>query len=942
MTVSSPVVVDRLRAAERGRPQHLADPAPELSWSVRTDLPGWTQRSAEIEVTLDGDPSTHRVEGPASQHVPWPARPLRAYETASVRVRVAGTDGSESGWSDAVELVTGPLGPADWEASLVTAAADPGERGTIRLRTVVDVPGDVVRATLSATSHGVHELVVDGTVVGDEVLNPGWTAYDRRLAFQTYDVTALLRPGRLVLGATVAPGWFGELYGFQGHTSRRYTGPLALSAQLRLERADGSVTSVVTDGSWEATTTGPTLEATIYHGETYDSRLADDALMDPAVPLPDAAPAVVVDADVERLVPQSSPPVRRHESLPVREVLTSPSGATLLDFGQNLVGWLRVRASGPAGTTITLRHAEVLEDGELGVRPLRVAEATDRWTLAGTGDETWSPRFTFHGFRYAEVSGWPGALDPTAIEAVVVHSDMERTGDLSTGDEMLDQLHRNVVWGMRGNVLSLPTDCPQRDERLGWTGDIQVFSPTASYLYDADGFLRSWLEDLAHEQADADGVVPFVVPAALRGGMPPAAAWGDAATVVPMTLWERFGDVEVLRRQYPSMRAWVEALRRTTQDGDLWTGGFQFGDWLDPAAPPDDAARARTDADIVASAYYHRSTRLLADAAALLGHDDDAERYGALAERIALAFRETYVTPRGRMTSDAQTAYALALVFDIVEDEQVRARMGDRLADLVRAHGYHIGTGFVGTPIVLDALTSTGHVDTAYRLLQQTENPSWLYPVTMGATTVWERWDSMLPDGSINPGEMTSFNHYALGAVADWMHRVLGGLAPGAPGYAVVEVAPVPGGRVRRAHATLDTGYGRVDVRWTWHDGDFDLAVSVPPGTTARVRLPGTDDVVEVGSGSHTWRTPLPEPSATGEPVTLDSSMAAVVDDDEVRRAVLAVCEEVGYENARDWSDRGRWRTDTTLRQALQMPGPDAAPRIAAALEEIASARMRG
>ncbi|MFJ8795149.1 family 78 glycoside hydrolase catalytic domain [Streptomyces sp. NPDC102462] len=417
----------------------------------------------------------------------------------------------------------------------------------------------------------------------------------------------------------------------------------------------------------------------------------------------------------------------------------------------------------------TLRHAEVLEHGELGTRPLRNAAATDRYVLSGGGEEIWEPKWTFHGFRYVEVDNWPGPFAPEDVTAAVMHTDMARTGDFATSHPLLQRFHENVVWGMRGNFFSLPTDCPQRDERLGWTGDIQIFAPTAAFLYDCDAFLRSWLEDVRLEQRAAGGVVPMVVPAVIPqvpGLLKPVAAWGDAITVVPAVLWERFGDHQTLRDCYASMAAWVEVVQDRAGSALLWEEGLQFGDWLDPDAPPERPGDAKTDAGIVATAYFYRSAQLTAQTAALLGLEADARHFADLAERIAEAFRGAYVTPHGRMMSDSPTAYALAIVFRLVHDERLQA-MGDRLRDLVRAAGYRIATGFVGTPIVCEALTATGHAAAASRLLTRTECPSWLYPVTMGATTVWERWDSMLEDGSINPGQMTSFNHYALGAVAD-------------------------------------------------------------------------------------------------------------------------------------------------------------------------------
>ncbi|MEZ0448314.1 alpha-L-rhamnosidase [Cellulomonas sp. ICMP 17802] len=947
-------VVAQLWAGDRGRPEFLATGSPTVSWAVRSDELAWEQTRAELELRVDGAVSTAGVTGPVAQKVAWPFAALGPYASAELRVRVHGTGGEPSAWSPWHAVRTGPLGPQDWRAPFVTV--DPAlpwpERGTARFRTELTVPAGLVGALLSFTAHGIVEASLAGVRVGDEELAPGWTAYRDVLAFSTVDVTAQLAAagdGPVVLGATVAEGWYGERFGFDGDFHRAYPGPVALAAQLRLVDADGAVTWVTTGPDWSATTMGPVTSASIYQGESVDARLLDDALLSPRAVLPGGRPVVLLDdvladdplaADAvrpDRLVPASAPPVRVVETVHVRNLIRTPSGATVLDLGQNLVGRVRLRVDGPAGTTITLRHAEVLENGELGVRPLRFAKATDTLVLAGAGPIDWHPRFTYHGFRYVEVTGWPGDLDPSALVAEVLHTDLVRTGHLTTSDPLLNRLHANVVWGLRGNAVSLPTDCPQRDERLGWTGDIQVFAPTASFLYDVSGFLGSWLRDLAAEQRRGPSV-PVVVPNPLRFPMPPAAAWGDAATLVPDALYARYGDAGALAEQYPSMRAWVDDVRALAGDRNLWTGGFQFGDWLDPAAPPDRPADARTDADIVASAYYYRSCAALARAARVLGHDADAQEYGALAERVRAAFLAEYVTPAGRMMSDAHTAYALAIGFDLVDDER-RTLLGDRLAELVRAHGYRIGTGFVGTPLVTDALEVSGHADVAYRLLLERECPSWLYPVTMGATTIWERWDSMLPDGSINPGEMTSFNHYALGAVADFLHRRVGGIASGEPGSRVVDVRPVPGGGLTSAECSLDTGYGVVQVRWT-RDGDrFAMRVRVPANMRARVTLP-TGTSTEVGSGEHDLTCALPaEPDAEPRTWDLETPMSAFMDDDVARAALLAACADEGYGMALGWVADGRWRSDTTLRQSLMLMTPDGMARIEAALAAVGRER---
>ena len=434
-----------------------------------------------------------------------------------------------------------------------------------------------------------------------------------------------------------------------------------------------------------------------------------------------------------------------------------------MDFGQNVVGWVRTEVQGPAGTEIVLRHAEVLEHDELGVRPLRTAVATDRFVLSGDRD-VFEPTLTFHGFRYVEVEGWPGGIDALrqaqgALAAVVVSSDLRRTGEFECSDDLLNQLHSNVVWGARGNFLDVPTDCPQRDERLGWTGDIAAFAPTAAYLFDVDGFLRDWLRDLAAEQSAADGLVAYVVPDVLKymqhkSSFPPqdsTAIWSDASVWVPWALWQAYGDQQVLADQFDSMAAHVRRVESKLSETGLWDVGFQFGDWLDPTAPPDKPADAKADKGVVATACLYRSARIVADSAAILGRTEDADHFGQLADRTRAAFSEHYVSSDGTIASDAPTVYAFAITFGLLDDDAAPLA-GERLAKLVADGGYRIQTGFAGTPFVTDALTSTGHLDDAYQLLLQTENPSWLYSVTMGATTMWERWDSMLPDGTINPG----------------------------------------------------------------------------------------------------------------------------------------------------------------------------------------------
>jgi alpha-L-rhamnosidase len=695
----------------------------------------------------------------------------------------------------------------------------------------------------------------------------------------------LLREGRNAIGAILGDGWYRGRFGFDGGRRNIYGERLALLAQLEITYSNGATERIVTDETWRAAR-GPVLASDIYDGETYDARHERPGWSTGGYDDRDWVGVRALDRDFTTLVAPSGPPVRRIELLEPVAITTSPSGRTIVDFGQNLVGWLRITVRGQVGQTVTLRHAEILEDGELCVRPLRTARATDRYTLRGDGVETWEPRFTFHGFRYAQVEGWPGTLQEEDIRAVVCHSDLERTGWFECSDPLINRLHENVVWSMRGNFLDVPTDCPQRDERLGWTGDILAFAPTACFLYDSAGFLTSWLADLAAEQT-AEGVVPFVVPNILPMPPLPAAAWGDAAVFVPWVLYQRYGDAGILATQYESMCAWVDLVTNIAGEKRLWNKGFQFGDWLDPSAPADKPGAGPTNPYVVATAFYARLAELLGQIAEVLGRAEDAARYLRLAAEVRDAFDAEYVTPAGRVISDSATAYTLALQFGLLRDAAQRRRAGVRLAALVRNSGYHISTGYVGTPLICDALCSAGEYDTAFHLLKQQGSPAWLYPVTMGATTVWERWDSLRPDGSVNPNQMTSFNHYALGAVADWLHRTVAGLAPATPGYSRITIQPQPGGGLTYAQARHITPYGLAESRWAIEGEQIEVVVVVPPNTTASVTLPGSDtQPIEVGAGTHRWSYAY-HLKRFPQPRSLDNTIADFIDDPEAWTTVL-------------------------------------------------------
>ncbi|MFJ3673483.1 family 78 glycoside hydrolase catalytic domain [Streptomyces sp. NPDC090106] len=847
----------------------IDETAPRLSWT--TDGSADTY---DIELIREnGDADHHRTTG--TRLIEWPFAPLRSRERVTVRVRAATPH--QGPWSTPFTIEAGLIERNDWQEPFVSPSGSAGTdtlRPAYLLRAETDLnqwgirPSDIRRARVYATAHGVYELEINGRRADESILAPGWSSYRHRLRYQTYDVTHLLEPGANVLGAWLGDGWYRGRIGFDGGVWNAYGDDVALLVQWEITLLDGTVRRIPLAGNWRWTTS-PITAVGLYEGETYDARLLPANWSRPGHDTSGWEPtqALATEDFPAALEAPPGPPVVVTERLRPVSVTTLPDGRVRLDFGQNIAGTLRIRVTASEGHRIRLHHAEVLEEGRLGVRPLRSATSVD--TFIGDGKpQEWSPRFTVHGFRYAELENWPSGAD-IDVEALVVHSDMPRTGWFSASDPRLERLHSNVVWSMRDNFVDLPTDCPQRDERLGWTGDIQVFAPTALFLFAAHGVLTSWLRDVAHEQAE-QGHVPNFVPW-VECGFPnhPTAAWGDAAVIVPWEMYLNDGDARILRDQYPSMKAWVDLVASLAGPDGRWSEGFQLGDWLDPAAPPEDPGLSRTDRHLIASAYHIRTARILARTAGVLGHDDDARTYERLAEHALHGFRAAYLGADGTVLNDTVTSHAVCLCFDLMRDDEERAHAGRRLARLVADNGFHIATGFVGTPLVFEALIATGHVEEAYALLLQDQSPSWLYPVSQGATTIWERWDSMLPDGSINPGDMTSFNHYALGAVADSLHRHVAGIHATEPGWRTFTVRPVLGGGLTHAAATHLTPYGRAGVSWRRDGSTFRLHVTVPPSTTAQVWVPGEPGPRQLAPGEHDiesaylpdtgeWHPPVP------------------------------------------------------------------------------------
>lgn len=814
------------------RTNHIEDPIgfavtlPVFSWQIEGAI-GKFQRAARIKVAADqkmarilADTGWSAELDNLASSVEMVLEPrTRYYWTVSVE-----TDAGEVAESDVSFFETGKM-EESWEAQWITC--DRTDRHPIFHRDIL-VTKPLASARLYICGLGLYEAEVNGIRVGNEYMTPYCNNYAAWVQAQTYDVSELLQNGGR-LSIMIGDGWYMGRFGFFGKDNNYGTEP-KLIAEVRLQYTDGSEDVIGTDETWFVT------RSKITFSNIYDGEHRDDTL-------PETGPEPVRLTDMPAsVIDRYSLPVTIHERIKPAALLHTPKGETVLDMGQNLTGIFSLRLHEAVGTVVHLQMGEVMQDGCFYNENLRSAKAEYIYTCPG-GEVVLEPKFTFYGYRYVKVEGVTD-LQPEDFTALVLYSALPEIGMLTTGHDKVNRLIENVKWGQKGNFLDVPTDCPQRDERMGWTGDAQVFSATACFLRDSYAFFRKYLHDMNTEQAALDGMVPDVIPSFAKDYQGTACVWGDAVTIIPWNLYLFYGDKSILADSFEGMKAWVDYIRRYDGDTRAWRKHFHYGDWLALDHPSGDPSQCKggTDEGYIAYVYYMNSAEIVSKAAKILGRQEEMREYAALAEGLRTFIRQEYFAPNGRCVVDTQTGILLALQYGLSPHPEACQK---RLAEKLAINGGKLQTGFVGTPFLNRQLTETGMAREAYDLLLNEEYPGWLYEVNLGATTIWERWNSLEPDGTVSSTGMNSFNHYAYGAIAEWMFRYIAGLQPVEtdPGFRKVKIAPVPDVRISHVKMCYHSAAGIYGISWEILDGDtFHLHIEVPFNCEAQLTLPYSDE----------------------------------------------------------------------------------------------------
>jgi alpha-L-rhamnosidase len=881
---------------------------PRLSWQLRSDRRGTLQTRYRIQVAgslgdLDAERSllwdSDELASDRSTQVVYEGADLHSFQRCWWRVRARDNCGEESGWSPPARWEMGILEPSEWEAEWIAPDLEEKEADNPcpLMRKEFALAGPVRSARAYVTALGLYELEINGRRVGDLRFTPGFTSFHKRLQYQVYDVTGHLAEGVNALAVTLADGWY------RGHLWIRskpnvFGSKLALLAQIRVEYQNGDREIIATDDSWRCST-GPFLSSDLYFGEVYDARREVDDWSRPGFQPGEAWQGVKrIDYDKEHLVCSPSPPARVMQEVRPRKIFTTPRGELVADLGQNIAGTVRLELEGERGREVILSFCEELTpDGNFNIGQLDILDQQkksgryyqiDRYVLKGGGPESFEPRFTFHGFRYVRLEGYPGRLDAEKLTGLVIHSALPEAGTFSCSNADVNRLQQNIVWSQKGNFLEIPSDCPQR-EKMGWTGDIQIYAPTACFLMESAGFLTKWLRDLRSDQLE-DGLIPHIIPwlpdyPVFRIlGVGGSSAWGDACTVVPWTLYLYYGDARILEEMYEVMKRWL-AFIESRAKGHIWRRGMHWGDWLEPGRKPAHYFLPWVRKGYVATPFWALSAHLTAKVAEVLGRPEEASRYRALCRKVKQAYLRKYVRGDGRVRPSTQGAYVLALAFDMVPSE-LAPKLAGHLAELVRKNDCHLDTGFPSTVHLCHVLCRYGHAELAFALLNQDTIPSWLYQVKRGATTVWEVWDAIRPDGRLHKG--MSFNHYAFGAIGDWLYRYVAGIGPDEtrPGFKHALLTPHAGGGLGEARARHASPYGEIALAWKIEGGAMRVEVDVPANATATLQLPGAraseateagvpigraegisgvregdgGTSLQLGSGSYAFRYPYADP----------------------------------------------------------------------------------
>lgn len=880
VNASSGLHVTRLSTEHLENPIGISFTQPRFSWNIIADRSGIVQTAYQIRITSNGKEhwNSGKIISNQSHLIQYEGPSILDRTRYQWQVKVWDNYGNESAFSEEAFFETGFFKSSNWKSEWITTALEeqPREKNPVQYyRREIALKGEVKRARMYVSAHGLYKAFINGKKVGDQEFTPGWTSYKKRLQYQVYDISNAFVTGSNCLSVMLAEGWHRGRINYRGKDDP-FKNQLSLLLQIEVEYENGRKQIFGTDKKWRASS-GGLLESTIYDGEVFHVSEEPIAWKSTGFDDKEWLPCQETDEGKDHLVASHSPSVKVQERLQPTETVNKPGEYVLYDFGQNMTGRIAIEMILNGAAEVLIEHGEDIDaEGNLYTDNLRDAMARVVFKADAPGVYSYIPQFTFMGFRYVRIKGL--SIDQVkSIRAEVIHSDLELTGSFKCSSEEVNRLYQNIVWSQKGNFLDVPTDCPQRDERMGWTGDAQVFAKTAAYNMNVAAFFSKWLADVEADQRE-DGAIPWVIPNVFTKKKPPATGWADAAVIVPWKMYEVYGDAKILEAQYASMKAWVDFMVANAEEG-LWKGERHFGDWLSYVAKKQPQVQsAVTENDLLAAIYYQYSMQLLVRSAQVLERGEDEENYAHLLEEANAAFLMEFITANGRLVSGTQTAYTLVLAYDLLPEE-LREGAVRRLVENIRGYG-HLTTGFLGVSELNEVLSSNGYEALAYELLFRKEYPSWLYPVEQGATTIWERWDGKREDGSFQEAYLNSFNHYAYGAIGEWMIERMAGIQPleSSVGFKKFNIAPQISDSLSYVEASYKCNYGWIHSGWELdgHKG-LKMLVEIPANTQAEVYCPKGYQIVRVASKEFGTFTPMSFFMEIGEKLSLGSGVYSLV-----------------------------------------------------------------